>query len=347
MRHSTTPCLPAHDARSLRIAQDRFVRPFASRLDDRAHDGIETNEFPLPVNILYTFSDEAARVGPPCRAWATRDANFEIRAPAAPSTPCHLVRLRRPCPSPTYHPPDQMPHLLFPAGPARPTRADHPIPLGAALLIVDLPALPEGFDLVEVAEANPWAVIAVLKPRWDGPLTAWRRHPPLREIIVLDCDEKEWEKTLRRELAASGPPDAMQLVSYIRRACPDPTFGRALLAELRGEVNPRRSARHSAFCNQGPLAASGWKALVTICRALSLPGYRHLSDAAAHFGIDPRSLRRKFHRVLGVDYRDARHGFGWKWAVEHTLRLHGYIAEERQLPMGFRQAWFRARPTRG
>lgn len=216
-----------------------------------------------------------------------------------------------------------------PAGP------EDAIPLGAALVIEDLLGLPEEYDLVAVAECNPWAVIAALRLGHQSVIAAWRRHLSLRDMIELDCAEALWESELRRQLAAAGPPEPKEVVAYISATRADPTFARALLAELLGHSRPGRSARHSAFKRRGPLTANGWMGLYTIVRALCLPGPPRLPDAAALLGIDPRTLRRHCHQVLGLDWHDARQGIGWKWAVERALRSHGYLPDEPPLPLAF------------
>ena len=228
-----------------------------------------------------------------------------------------------------------MPHLLAPGRPPLPARPDRTIPLAAALLIVDLPGLSPEFDLVAFAEANPWAEVAVVRTPDDGVIAAWRRHSSLRKLIALDGSEEEWEAELRKEIVAVGPPEPKEVAAYVTAVYPNPTFARALLAEFRSFDSPGRSARHSAFKRRGPLTATGWMGLYTITRALSLPGPLNLSDAAARLGIDPRTLRDHFHRVLQLDWRDARQGFGWKWAVERTLRLHGYVEDGSDLPLAF------------
>lgn len=212
-----------------------------------------------------------------------------------------------------------MPHLLCAGQRPAPARPDRAIALGAALLTVDLPGLPKEFDLVAMAEANPWAVVAAFRPNHPGLLTGWCRHPALRSLVELDGPEEGWDDALRCELAAVGPPDPMEVVAYVTRTRPDPTFARALLAELRGFSRPGRSARHSAFKRRGPLTATGWMGLYTIMRALSLPGRLRLGDAAARLGVDPRTLRGHFHQVLEIDWRDGRQGFGWKWAIGYEL----------------------------
>lgn len=226
--------------------------------------------------------------------------------------------------------------LLFHAGrspfPARPAQA---IPLGAALVIRDFALLPAVLDPVAIAESNPWAVVVALRPTHAEVLAAWRRHSPLRGLLALDCPEEECETVLRKELSSGGPPEPKEVVAYITAACPHPTFARALLAEFRDSSRPGRSARHHAFRRRGPLTATGWMGLYTITRALSLGGQLGLGDAAARLGVDPRTLRKHFHQVLGLDWRDARQGFGWKWAVEYALRRHGYLEGAAQLPLAF------------
>ena len=228
-----------------------------------------------------------------------------------------------------------MPHTLCSGQPPRQEHPDRAIFLGAALIITDLPGLSDEFDLVAVAEASPWAAIAVLKPEHDEIISAWRRHPPLRGLVVLDCAEEEWEARLRQELTASGPPTPEEVVDYITTACPGPTFKRALLAELRGHERPVRSARHRAFRRRGPLTAVEWMGLYTVTKLLSLPGRPKPSDAAMMLDIDPRTLRDHCRRVLELDCRDAQKGFGWKWAVERAMRLHGYVADSPPLALGF------------
>lgn len=228
-----------------------------------------------------------------------------------------------------------MPHYLCTGQRPRQAHSDRAILLGAALLITDLPGLSPEFDLVAVAEANPWATIAVLKPEHDGIISAWRRHPPLRGLVVLDCAKEEWEARLRQELTASGPPTPDEVVDYITTACPGPTFKRALLAELRGHSRPVRSARHRAFRRRGPLTAVEWMGLYTVTKFLSLPGRPSPDDAAMMLDIDPRTLQDHCRRVLELDCRDAQKGFGWKWAVELALRLHGYVADSPRLKLGF------------
>ena len=226
-----------------------------------------------------------------------------------------------------------MPHYLTSGQRPHPAHPHRAILLGAALIVTDLPGLTDEFDLVAVAEANPWAVIAVLRPAHQGMITPYRRHPALRYLVELDCPEEEWEERLRHELTTSGPPTPEEVVHYVSTACPGATFQRALLAELRGLSRPVRSARHRAFTRRGPLTAVEWMGLYTVTRFLSLPGQPKPSDAAMMLDIDPRTLRDHCRRVLELDCRDAQKGFGWKWAVERALRLHGYVADTPPLPL--------------
>ena len=229
-----------------------------------------------------------------------------------------------------------MPHLFRSAQRPEPARPEIAIPLGAALLIVDLPGLPAEFDLVAVAEENPWAPIVAIKPRHEGVLAPWRRHPALRRMIVIDGPETGWERQLRHELTSWGPPDHKEVVAYVTAACPHPTFERALLAELRGAARPGRSARHAAFRSRGPLTASGWMTLYTLTRFLSLPpSARRLIDASMMLGVDQRTLTSYAKKLLGLEPNDARKGFGWKWGVERALRIHGYVPDTPPLPLGF------------
>lgn len=232
-----------------------------------------------------------------------------------------------------------MPHILCSSAPLRPARPDRAIPLGAALLITDLPGLSPDFDLVAIAEANPWAVVAALKPPQTGVVAAWKRHQPLRGLVELDGPKEQWESQLRQELAASGPPEPTEVVAYISAACPDPTFARSLLTELRGFSRPVRSTRHAAFARQGPLTANGWMGLCTVIRYLALPGRPSLLEAASRLGVDQRTIKNQCRDVLALDCRDARNGLGWKWAVEHALRLHGYVKNEPAVPLAFRPAY--------
>lgn len=231
-----------------------------------------------------------------------------------------------------------MPHILCSGEPLRPARSDRAIALGAALLIVDLPGLSPEFDLTAIAEANPWAVIAAVKPAHQGVIAAWRRHPPLRQLVELDGPQERWEALLRRELAASGPPEQREVAAYITAACPDPTFERALLAELRGHSRPGRSARYDAFARRGPLTATGWMGLYTVIRFLSLPGRPSQPDAGARLGVDGRTIQSHCRKVLGLNCREAQEGFGWKWAVERALRLHGYVTDDPPVPRAFQHS---------
>jgi hypothetical protein len=230
-----------------------------------------------------------------------------------------------------------MPHILCSGDAPRAARPDRAIALGAALFISDLPGLSAEFDLVGVAESNPWAVIAAQKPPHTGVAAAWKRHQPLRRLVELDGPKEQWESQLRRELSASGPPEHKEVVAYISAACPDPTFARSLLTELQGHSQPVRSTRHAAFTRQGPLTANGWMGLITVIRYLSLPGQPSLLDAAMRLGVDHRTINNQCWTVLAMDCRDARKGFGWKWAVEHALRLHGYVANQPVVPLAFRR----------
>jgi hypothetical protein len=232
-----------------------------------------------------------------------------------------------------------MPQILCSGEPSRPARPDRAIALGAALFISDLPGLSPEFDLVAVAESNPWAVIAAQKPPHTGVAAAWKRHQPLRRLVELDGPKEQWESELRRELSASGPPEHKEVVAYIAAACPDPTFARSLLTELRGHSQPVRSTRYAAFKRRGPLTAIDWMRLYTLIRYLSLPGQPSLIDAAARLGVDPRTINDGCQEVLAMDCRDARKGFGWKWAVEHALRLHGYVTNAPMIPLAFRPAY--------
>jgi hypothetical protein len=228
-----------------------------------------------------------------------------------------------------------MPHYLCSGQRPTPAQPDRAILLGAALLVVDLPGLDPEFDLVGLAEANPWATIAVVAPRHPEIIIPWRRHAALRRMVVLGGPEEEWDVRLRHELTALGPPTPEEVVDYITTACPVPTFRRALLAELRGHARPVRSARHHAFRRRGPLTAVQWMGLYTMTKYLSLPGRPSPADAAMLLDIDPRTLQDHCRRVLELNCRDAQKGFGWKWAVERALRLHGYVADSPPLALGF------------
>lgn len=238
-----------------------------------------------------------------------------------------------------------MPHILTSGEPLRPARPDRAILLGAALLVTDLSCLAPEFDLVAVAEANPWATIAAARPTHQGILTAWRRHGPLRDLVVVDGPVASWESGLRQSLSASGPPEPKEVVAYISAACPNPTFGRALLTELQGYSRPARSSRHTAFTRHGTLTAKGWMGLYTVIRFLCLPGVLPLGDAAMRLGIGLPTLQGRCRRTLALDCRDARKGFGWKWAVERALRLHGYIPDSPRLQLGIRIS-YPVRPSR-
>ena len=233
-----------------------------------------------------------------------------------------------------------MPHILCSGEPPRPARYDRAIPLGAALLITDLPGLPPDVDLVGIAESNPWAVIAVQRPLHQGTIAAWRRHPSLYGLVELPGPEEAWESQLRKELSAAGPPEPKEVVAYISAACPDPTFARALLTELRGHSRPVRSTRYAAYIRQGPLTANGWMGLHTVVRYLALPGRPSLVDAGIRLGVDHRTIKNQCQNILALDCRDAQKGFGWKWAVEYALRLHGYVANEPVVPLAFRPSYF-------
>ena len=233
-----------------------------------------------------------------------------------------------------------MPHILCGGEHLRPARPDRAIALGAALLITELSGLSADFDLVAIAESNPWAVIATQRPPHHGTIAVWRRHPSLRELVELPGPEEAWESQLRQELSASGPPEPKEVVAYISAACPDPTFARALLTELRGHSRPVRSTRHTAFTRQGPLTAIGWMGLYTVIRFLSLPGRPSLLDAAIRLSVDHRTIQNQCRNILALDCRDARQGLGWKWAVEYALRLHGYVANEPVVPLAFRPSYF-------
>lgn len=229
-----------------------------------------------------------------------------------------------------------MPHILCPGEPLRPARPDRAIALGAALLVIDLPGLSPEFDLAAVAEANRWASIAVVKPTQLETVKVWRRHPSLRDLVVIDGPEEKWESELRRELSETGPPERREVVTYINAAVQDPTFHRALQAELLGDSSPKRSARHAAFASRGPLTATGWMGLYTVARSLSLPRRLTLGDAATRLGVDRRTLQTHCREELDLGWHAARKGFGWKWAVERALRLHGYVADTPAVPLGVR-----------
>lgn len=225
--------------------------------------------------------------------------------------------------------------ILCPGQRSVPARPDRPIPLGAALCIVDLAGVPESFDLVGLAESNPWAVVACVAPERHGILSAWRRHPALRRMTTLHCAEPQWEEALRGELASFGPPEPSEIVAYIAGRCGDPTLERAILAEMLGHSKPARNSRYSAFKGRGGPTGTGWTRLYLTCRALVLPGRLPVVDLAAQCDVDPRTLKDAVKALLRLDVRHARRGLGWKWAVEYVLRAHQLVDDDPKNSLGF------------
>jgi len=214
-------------------------------------------------------------------------------------------------------------------------RPDSPAPLGAALVLGDLSELSGQFDLLAFAAANRWVPVAFLGPDRHGVMAGWRRNAPLQGLIELHCDEDQCRRTLAAHLAEDGAPEPREIVQYISTACPSPAFARALLAEMIGDQRSARSTRHAAFRRHGPLTAVDWRGLNTVIRSLVLSCPDRVGDAAMMLDIDPRTLQSHCHRLLDLDWRDARQGFGWKWAVERTLRLHGYVSNDPPVPLAF------------
>lgn len=228
-----------------------------------------------------------------------------------------------------------MSHFLAHKQGRLPLVTDSPAPLGSALLMQDLSQLPVGFDLLSFAEANPWLPVAYLGTDHHGVLAGWRRLPALRKFIELSCVEDNCQRRLSAHFAEEGAPEPREIVDYIHRACPSPTFARDLLAQIGGDSRSARSTRHATFRRHGKLTAVDWMGLSTVIRSLVLSCPDKVGDAAMILDIDPRTLQSHCHRLLELDWRDARQGFGWKWAVERTLRLHGYVSNQPPVPLAF------------
>jgi len=215
-----------------------------------------------------------------------------------------------------------MPRILTPSGGLEYYVGADPIPLGAALVIEDLCDPSGGFDLLDVAERSPWTPIGVVSYRTPGyraTLQALKRLPALRGIIELEGSSAPIPDRWRRCLAGASP-DAETVAEYVRGTLPNDKFLRALVAEIHKREYPVRTARFEMFRNHGLLTAKGWKAVFVLTQAVSLPGLPNLESAAVQLGIDPRTLRTYCHKILDMEWRHVRTGFGWKWVVERAIQ---------------------------
>lgn len=227
--------------------------------------------------------------------------------------------------------------LLAPADLPVALFADSLVPLGAAIIARRLEAFTADSHLPRVAEQNPHAPLLCCRPNdkvGQGILGAMRAHPALRRLIVVEgrCDA-DLRDSVRRALHVADTPEPEEVANYICSIKGDATFARALRAELLGGETPRRSARHSAFKNAGGLTGASWGRLFTLVRALNLPESVTAEGAAAHLEVDVRTVRGACHTLLRMTWRDARLCFGWRWAIDRTLQVHGYLPRDKHLPL--------------
>ena len=226
-----------------------------------------------------------------------------------------------------------MPQIVAPSGSTTHFRGASPVPLGAAVLIEDLCHLPGDVELVDVAGRSPWAPIAVISsqtPGYRSTLQALRRIPALRGIIELEGEASSSQELLRTYFAGSAP-DPDTVAAYVQGSLPNERFLRALVAEIHRHSYPARAARFEMFRKHGLLTAKGWKAVYTLTQAVSLPDRPNLDSAALQLGIDPRTLRTYSHKILDMEWRHVRNGFGWKWVVERAMQRFEVGGERKEL----------------
>lgn len=90
---------------------------------------------------------------------------------------------------------------------------------------------------------------------------------------------------------------------------------------------------YRTLCRQlhrlGPLRPRDWRALARLV-GIGLGTGRAGVDLARDSGIDPRTLRHRLRRLLGIGTHEYRERVGWEWILETALRRHGYLrAPER------------------
>jgi hypothetical protein len=127
------------------------------------------------------------------------------------------------------------------------------------------------------------------------------------------------QDALRHHLTGTSP-DPHAVAEYVQNAFEHEKFIRAVRAELLGQRYPVRSARFLMLRQHGLLTAKGWKGVYKLAQAVALPGLPSLDSAATQVGVDPRTLRTYCHRILDMDWRHVRKGFGWKWVVERAMQ---------------------------
>jgi hypothetical protein len=204
--------------------------------------------------------------------------------------------------------------------------------LGSAVNIVDPLKVHDTTLLHDLTLISPWTPIAVTRteaPGFEALLGAWRADPRLARIVVLKADSIiAPHAALHATLRAAAPPAAESVARWIHLRTGSTLLADAILDELIEGEALHRTTRHGRFRKAGPLTATGWQDLFLLTQILS-----HTSDAsvdaiAGAVDRDVRTLREIPKRRLGMTFTLARTGFGWRWAIEHILRQHGYLEEE-------------------
>lgn len=221
--------------------------------------------------------------------------------------------------------------VLVPNGDRVPFNPGFPIPLGAAVHIVDPLKVHDTTQLHDLALISPWTPIAVTRSEslgFTALLSAWRADHRLTGLIVLKAESiTAPHSALHAALRAGGPPSADQVAGWIHSRTESEALGAAVLGAIARRASLSRSGRQERFVKAGPLRAKGWTDAFRLAQALSHPCNATLDAIAGAVGREVRTLPKISDRLIAVPFLVARTGFGWRWAIEYILRQHGYLED--------------------
>lgn len=192
-------------------------------------------------------------------------------------------------------------------------------------------------QLHDLALISPWTPIAVTgseAPGFPAILGAWRADPRLAGLVVLkDGSITAPHSALHAAVRAAGAPPAEVVAKWIHLRTGSERLGNTIFEELVDEESSWRQTRYDRFKKEGPLTAHGWQDVFRLTQALSHPDDSTIDAIAGTVDRCVRTLGHMPKRRMGMSLTLARTAFGWRWAVEHILRLHGYMKESEPVAL--------------
>lgn len=171
-------------------------------------------------------------------------------------------------------------------------------------------------------------------PGFSALVGAWRADPRLAGLVVPNAESiTAPHSALHAALRAAGPPPAEEVAKWIHLRTGSERLGNTIFEELVDDGTSWRQTRYDRFKREGPLTAHGWQDVFRLTQVLSHPDDSTIDAIAGTVDRCVRTLGNMPKRRMGMTLTRARTAFGWRWAVEHILRLHGYMEESEPVSL--------------